>query len=212
MDSIMIKPSKKKVLFTLICFILFFIISCSEDKESMEQISVRFTDSSLSSAPKSMLVADTDFSSVMISVVRIEIVSETDSVVLEDFGITPLQIDLLDLGIDGVIVISEAEIGEGSFSQIRVIVEAPEENQGAPTNPDTYVTIGEDPTELPLYVPSGAETGLKVHLTPEIEVGPGQSFEITLDFNSMQSIHKTGANDRYIIRPTSMTATVVEVI
>jgi hypothetical protein len=208
----MIKLSKTAVIFALICLCLFFIISCSEDKENMEQISVRFTDLSLNSMPKSMLVANTDFSMVMISVIRIELVSETDSVVLEDFGDTPLQIDLLDLGVDGIIVISEAEVGEGTFSQIRIIVEAPEEGQGAPTNPDTYVTIGEDPTEHPLFVPSGAQSGLKVHLTPEIELGPGQSFEITVDFNSLHSIHKTGANDRYIIRPSSMTATVVEVI
>jgi len=209
----MIKLSKTIILLSLICVFLVFIVGCSEDKEDPGQISLRITDSSLNGVAKSMLVADTEFTSVMVSVIRVEMLSENESVVvLEDFGDTPLQIDLLDLGVDGVIVISEAEIGEGNFSQIRIIIEAPEENQGPPTNPNTYVTIGEDPTEHPLFVPSGAQTGLKVHLTPEIELGLGQTFEITLDFNALQSIRKTGSNDRYIIRPTSMSATVDEII
>ena len=209
----MLKLSKTIILFSLVSVFLFFIAGCSDDKESPGQVSLKFTDSSLNSVAKSILVVDSGFTSVMVSVIRIEILSENDSVVvLEDFEDTPLQIDLLDLGVDGVIVISEAEIGEGNFSQIRIIIEAPEENQGAPTNPNTYVTIGEDPTEHPLFVPSGALTGLKIHLTPDMELGLGQSFEITLDFNALQSIHRTGTNDRYIIRPTSMSAAVEEII
>jgi hypothetical protein len=205
------KLSKTIVLFSIVSVFLIFIAGCSENKESPGQISVRFTDSSLNSAAKSLLAVDTDFSSVMVSVVRIEIVGEDDFfAVVKDFGVIPLQIDLLDLGIDGIIVINEVDIGEGNFSQIRIIVEAPEENQGPPTNPNTYVIIGDSETKHLLFVPSGAQSGLKVHLTPILELGSGQSFKITIDFNSMQSIHKTGSNDRYIIRPTSMTASVEE--
>ncbi len=205
------KLSKTIVLFSIVSVFLIFIAGCSENKESLGQISVRFTDSSLNSAAKSLLAVDTDFSSVMVSVIRIEIIGEDDFfAVVEDFGGIPLQIDLLDLGVDGIIVINEVDIGEGNFSQIRIIVEAPEEDQVPPTNPNTYVIIDGDPTEHPLFVPSGAQSGLKVHLTPILELELGESFEITLDFNSMQSIHKTGSNDRYIIRPTSMTASVKE--
>ena len=96
------------------------------------------------------------------------------------------------------------------FAQVRIIIEAPEENQGPPTNLNSYLTIVDDPTEYPLFVPSGSQTGLKISLQPALEVSVGQSFEITLDFNSENTIKKAGANDRYIIRPTSMSATISE--
>ena len=131
-------------------------------------------------------------------------------IVLDDYTADPLIINLMDLGSAGNLIVDGAELPLDTYNKVRMILDAPEEQNQAPINPVSFLTLAGDTTEYPIFVPSGAQTGLKINLTPNIELVDGASFEIAFDFNSENSIIKTGQNDRYIIKPTSMSATVTD--
>lgn len=207
----MIRILKVLTILIIISSVSLFITSCSDTGENESLINFKVMDSSISGLAKSLTALDEEYSSIFVSIVRIELIGEGITVELENFENSPLPLNLLELGPTGTIIISDVGVGEGIFSQVRIIIEAPEENQGPPANLQSYLTFEDDPAEYPLFVPSGSQTGLNITLQPALEVGTGQSFEITLDFNSENSIYRTGMSDRHIIRPTSMSATISEI-
>ena len=201
--------SKFKVL-TSILFIAFFLNGCLGTDDEQNTISLRIIDSSYSGLAKELTLDTKDYSAVNVSIIRIELTGNDTVVVFKDYGTDPLLINLLDLGSAGNLLISDAEIPVGEYNKIRMILDAPEAQNPAPVNPASFLTTEGDITEYPIFVPSGSQTGLKIKLKPHIELIDGSSFEIVLDFNSENTIKKTGQNDRYIIRPTSMSATVTD--
>lgn len=196
-------------LLTAILFITFFLNGCFGIEEEKSTVSLRVIDSS-SSLAKELTLDTEDYSAVNVSIIRIELTSDDTVVVFADYTTAPLLINLLDLGSAGTLLIDDAEIPLGTYNKIRMILDAPEEQNQAPVSPASFLTIEGDATEYPIFVPSGAQTGLKISLTPPIELVDGSSFEIVFDFNSENTIKKTGQNDRYIIRPTSMSAVVTD--
>lgn len=52
---------------------------------------------------------------------------------------------------------------------------------------------------FPLFVPSGAETGLKMQ--GRFEVVPGETLDLTLDFDVRQSVVKRGNENNYLLQP-----------
>lgn len=202
--------SKFKVL-TSILFITFLLNGCLGIDEEQNTVSLRVIDSSSNLAKELTLNAE-DYNEVNVSIIRIELTGDDAVVVLEDYAGAPLSINLLDLGSTGTLLVDAVEIPLGTYNQIRLILDAPEEQNQAPVNPASFLTIEGDVdlTEYPIFIPSGSQTGLKINLNPHIEFVDGNSFLIVFDFNSENTIKKTGQNDRYIIRPTSMSATVTE--
>lgn len=201
--------SNFKVL-TSILLLAFFLNGCLGTDDEQNTVSLRVIDSSYSGLTKVLTYDNKDYSIVNISIIRIELTSDDTVVVFQDYGTDPLLINLLDLGSAGTLLVSEAEIPVGNYNKIRMILDAPEEQNQAPVNPSSFLTIDGDVTEHPIFIPSGAQTGLKINLQPPLELIDGSSFEVVLDFNSKNTIKKTGQNDRYIIRPTSMSATVTD--
>ncbi len=201
--------SKLKVL-TSILFITFLLNGCLGTDEEQNTVSLRVIDSSYSVVAKELTLNAEDYSAVNVSIIRIELTGDDGVVVLIDYETAPLLINLLDLGSDGILLISDADIPSGTYNKIRLILDAPEEQNQAPVNLGSFLTIEGDVTEYPIFIPSGSQTGLKINLKPHIELVDGNSFDIVFDFNSENTIKKTGQNDRYIIRPTSMSATVTE--
>ena len=201
--------SNFKVL-TSILLLAFFLNGCLGTDDEQNTVSLRVIDSSYSGLTKVITYDNKDYSIVNISIIRIELTSDDTVVVFQDYGTDPLLINLLDLGSAGTLLVSEAEIPVGNYNKIRMILDAPEEQNQAPVNPSSFLTIDGDVTEHPIFIPSGAQTGLKINLQPPLELIDGSSFEVILDFNSENTIKKTGQNDRYIIRPTSMSATVTD--
>lgn len=201
--------SNFKVL-TSILLLAFFLNGCLGTDDEHNTVSLRVIDSSYSGLTKVLTYDNEDYSIVNISIIRIELTSDDTVVVFQDYGTDPLLINLLDLGSAGTLLVSEAEIPVGNYNKIRMILDAPEEQNQAPVNPSSFLTIDGDVTEHPIFIPSGAQTGLKINLQPPLELIDGSSFEVVLDFNSENTIKKTGQNDRYIIRPTSMSATVAD--
>jgi hypothetical protein len=201
--------SKFKVLISIL-FIAFFLNGCLGTDEEQNTVSLRVIDSSYSGVAKELTLDTEDYSAVNVSIIRIELTGDDTVIVLIDYETDPLLINLLDLGSAGTLLVDAAEIPLGTYNKIRMILDAPEEQNQAPVNPASLLTVEGDVTEYPIFIPSGSQTGLKINLNPHIELVDGSSFEIVFDFNSENTIKKTGQNDRYIIRPTSMSATVTE--
>jgi len=158
-----------------------------------------------------------DYTSVTVSIIRVELVrdlgeDEDEIVTLVDYGASPLSLDLLNLENSAYQLVGDENIPAGTYTQIRLIVEAAAEHESQPVNPATFVLLEGDEEQRPVYVPSGSKTGLKINLNPNLELGSGQTFDISLDFNSRNSVHQTGNNDRFILRSTSMSANLTEVI
>jgi hypothetical protein len=98
------------------------------------------------------------------------------------------QYDLLTLQ-DTSEIIAMAELGVGSYTQIRLKIVEGEDK--------TYITIGDD--TYPLEVPSGTQSGLK--LIHPFEIVEGGNTVLFLDFDAEKSVVKTG-NDQYKLKPT----------
>ncbi|GFO69578.1 lipoprotein [Geomonas limicola] len=112
---------------------------------------------------------------------------------------TPHVVDVLTLRFQqellGTIVIPA-----GSYSQVRLILEANPNGQGRP--PVNYLTLKTDPTvKIPLTTPSAQQSGLKV--LGSFTVRPGIISAILLDFDPNTAIVARGNGD-YNLKPTGI--------
>ncbi len=82
-------------------------------------------------------------------------------------------------------VIATGEIPTGYYSQLRLFI-----------NPSSYIVV--DGVDLPLIVPSGAESGLKLNI--QASIAAGTQYVVALDFDAGHSIVVTGAG-RYMLKP-----------
>jgi hypothetical protein len=116
---------------------------------------------------------------------------------------TPISVDVMTLGPGKALLqrlLGEAVIPPGSYSQVRLVLEANPSGQGR--LPVNYVTLASDPsTRIPLTTPSGQESGLKV-LGP-FEVKAGEINAIMLDFDPNTAIVARG-NGGYNVKPTGI--------
>jgi hypothetical protein len=94
---------------------------------------------------------------------------------------------------------------EGTYTQMRLIIGlAPDEGEGVfnilghPHPFANYVIV--DDTEIPLKVPSGVQTGVK--LVHPFEIKVDLATELILDFDAAKSVHKAGNSGKYILKPT----------
>lgn len=110
--------------------------------------------------------------STNVTIERVELVSEEEGVVT--VSEEEQAFNLLELR-DGVTApLGEVEVSEGTYEQIRFIV-----------NEEAEVVM-KDGTTYSLKVPSGTETGIKI-LTNGLEVDGSTLTDITLDFNVEES-------------------------
>ncbi len=204
---------KKSFIFMLTLSILILASGCSDDNGDdvkAGQVQVRLLDLSSRRVTASATSVMT-YAGVVVAIQRIEIKGDNGLEILHDYSASPRAIDLVTLGDAGLTLFNDDSVAVRTYKEVRLILSAPEEGQGAPTNPASYVTLPGDSVRYALFVPSGAQTGLKINLQPNLIIQPGKEFEIKLDFNSENSIHKTGGNNgRYIVQPTAIMATVEE--
>ena len=100
----------------------------------------------------------------------------------------PDTVDLLQWNNGKSIVIGEAEVRSGHYSQIRLIID------------DAYVVVAGIKHQM--TVPSGAQTGLK--FGPEFDITPGMTFELVIDFDASRSVVVTGPKNNpkgYKLKP-----------
>jgi hypothetical protein len=98
--------------------------------------------------------------------------------------------------------LGEKEFPAGYYKQIRMIIgETPESefnNQGNPHPHANYVIL-QDGTPVPLKIPSGLKTGIK--LVHNFVVKDGETVELLLDFDACRSVVKAGKSGKYILKP-----------
>jgi hypothetical protein len=108
----------------------------------------------------------------------------------------PRSIDLLALeGGGSEVLLDGAEVPAGEYEWVRLKV-----NAVADGVKDSYIELT-DGSQHELYVPSGEQTGLKLHNGFAVPAGGAASF--TMDFDLRKSVHEPmNAEDSYVLRPT----------
>ncbi len=112
-----------------------------------------------------------------------------------DFAV-PRQIDLMALtGHDSELLLDETEVPSGRYEWVRLMVDANEDGIA-----DSYIDL-DDGSRHELEVPSGDQSGLKLH--SGFAVPNGGSANFTVDFDLRKSVHEPmNAGDSYKLRPT----------
>ncbi|NOX38303.1 MAG: DUF4382 domain-containing protein [Calditrichaeota bacterium] len=157
---------------------IFVLIGCSSNTDSVESsgtLNIYLTD------------APADYESVTITFS--EISAHIDGQWISIRNEEPITVDLLQWNNGKSIIIGTAEIPEGHYTQIRLKIE------------EASVTI--DGITHSLFVPSGAQSGLKLLIN--FEIVAGSTYELVLDFDAYRSIVVTGpphGPNKYILKPT----------
>lgn len=95
--------------------------------------------------------------------------------------------NLLELVNGATEVIGSAELEEGTYNQIRLILSR-----------DGHSVVV-DGNEYSMKVPSGAQTGVKLNINAEIE--PDIEYVLLLDFEASKSVVKAGTSGMYLLKP-----------
>lgn len=168
----------KKILFPFIAIIAMFMVSCGGNEDG-GRISIQLTDAPFPTD----LVAEAN-----VTIEKIDIRSSNNGEEGEFSGPftvlseEEMSFNLLDLtnGITANLV--DLEVEPGSYDLIRLYIK------------DASVKLS-DETVFNLTIPSGAETGLKLFITPSIEVTEEISAELLLDFDVSKSFQIQGSLD-----------------
>lgn len=115
-----------------------------------------------------------DFDEVWVNIASVEIdAGELGWMILTD---TPQSFDLLTLQNDVTAALGETSLPLGTYGQLRLIVDG------------AFVVI--DGAQEELTIASGAETGIKIDLSAEVEAN--MLYTLVIDFDAGQSVRRTG--------------------
>lgn len=134
--------------------------------------------------------APADYDEVNIFIERVEVNnSENEESGWQVVSEPNQQFNLLELTNGVFEVIGEVELEEGLYPQIRLILSRDNNN----------VVIDGEVHDL--FIPSGAQTGVKLNVNAEIN--EGIVYTLLLDFDALRSVHKTGQSPAldYILKP-----------
>ena len=143
----------------------------------------------------SLSMADTpvdNATSVVVDFTGIELHNTNGSMVNINFP-SAKQIDLLKLqnGVTGALTQGES-VPAGNYDWMRLDVLASKDTQG-----ESYITLATG-AQYPLYIPSGAQTGLK--LVSPFTVAQGSTTQLVIEFNLRQSVTSTDGQN-YVLKP-----------
>ena len=127
-----------------------------------------------------------DFDEVNIELVAMRVHSEEEGWIdIESFegGV----FNLLELQDGAEVLLADVAFPEGPITQLRLMI----------GNQNTVV-IGGD--VLPLTVPSGSQSGVKINLDGQII--SGEEMSILLDFDAKKSVRAAGKSNKYNLKPT----------
>jgi len=133
---------------------------------------------------------------LMVTFGRIELIpadgTDSDAAVIAESGGS---FDVLTLRNGTLADVGAADVPVGTYAQVRVIVDE------ATIDFDD----GNDPYDV--FVPSGAQTGLKIHLDPPLVVEEDSSSTVILDFDADRAVVETPAgSNNYNLVPTGIRA------
>ncbi len=106
-------------------------------------------------------------------------------------------LNLLELQKGNSLPLGDFEVPAGHYTEIRFKLAAPDKVGNVKSNPDCNITFG-DGTSVPLFVPSGGQSGYKGK--GEFEVTIDSRVAVTADFDVSKSIVVTGSG-KYLLKP-----------
>jgi len=160
------------------------LAGCPGDGPGTGKLSLAVTDAPVDGA-----------TAVVVQFTGVEVKSADQGARSFDFAI-PRQIDLLALtGTDSETLLDEVEVRAGRYEWVRLKVTAEEDGIF-----DSYINLS-DGSQHELVVPSGDQTGLKLHSGFSVPNGGAASF--TVDFDLRKSVHEPmNASESFTLRPT----------
>lgn len=176
-------------LFTLISIPAILFNSCEKETETTGKLHLSITD-----APIDLL----NVTGVFITITEIQYHHNGTWKVLDPFE-GPQTYNLLDLTHGISEMLGSFELESGSYTQIRFIVDAPVLDGINFGNPGCYLVF-DDETTVPLFIPSGAQTGFKATGNFDVPVN-GDTF-LTADFDVRRSVVVAGSSGKFILKPT----------
>lgn len=171
-------------IFTFI-FAVFMFASCDLSNDSASgpgTLQVLLTD------------APGDYEEVWIDIQEVRVNRSSDAEDEDGGWITlstqPVMVDLLDLTNGRFEVLGEAELEEGRYNQLRLIL----------GNDNEVVIDGESHS---LSTPSAQQSGLKLNINADVE--SGQNYVLLLDFDASRSIVQAGQSGIFNLKPVIRT-------
>jgi hypothetical protein len=130
---------------------------------------------------------------------RVALVPEDDDgegmVELELAGeVDLLTVDLLQLSSTDVVQFAETNElpAEGIYTQLRLIVDSAE-------------WVFADDSTIPIFVPSGAQSGLKINIEPPLEIAADADYGLTVVFDVESAIVEAPpGSGNFILKPTAV--------
>lgn len=173
----MIKIIRHTGLAVLLIFSLIITGCGTEAEENMGSMEVRMHD------------APGDYEEVNVTIDRVEVNRSED-----DDGWTVISepeqsYNLLELVNGAYEVLAEAELEEGTYEQIRLILSSEEGNHNVVVDGEAH----------DLFIPSGEQTGVKLNVNAEIE--EGLEYVLLLDFDADRSVVERGSGSEYLLKP-----------
>lgn len=149
---------------------------------------------SMTDAPPKL---EKEVTEVNIAVIGIEYNYEGNWTAAE--GFIPQTFNLLDLQNGKSLHLGDLILPAGHYSEIRFILAAPTKESEVKANPDCNITFA-DGSSVPLFVPSGAESGYKGK--GEFEITADAKIAVTADFDVHKAIVVAGKSGKYLLKPT----------
>jgi len=112
----------------------------------------------------------------------------------------PKMFNLLALTEGNIAELGDANLSAGHYTQLRFNLDAPVDNGGTPANPGCFIAYDDGTPPTPLFVPSGAQTGIKA--IGEYDVPVNGTVLLTADFDVRKSVVQAGSSGRYHLKPT----------
>lgn len=168
----------KMMLAGVLAFGMFTFTGCMDDNSpEMGTFQVKLHD------------APADYDEVNIFIERVEVNNTTGNEGWQTISEPNASFNLLELTNGVFEMIADVELEVGTYPQIRLIL----------SSDDNSVVI--DGEAHGLFVPSGAETGVKLNVNAEIRAGI--VYTLLLDFDALRSVVKTGqsATPGYLLKP-----------
>lgn len=165
---------------------------------SLAALALAACDSGSSTGRLSMAVTDAPVdgaTAVVVQFTGVEVKPASGSARSFDYP-APRQIDLLALtGTDSELLLDGVTVPAGAYEWVRLKVDATADGVS-----DSYIDLS-DGSRHELDIPSGDQSGLKLHGGYVVPAGGAASF--TVDFDLRKSVHEPmNAEDSYKLRPT----------
>jgi len=150
----------------------------------------------ITDAPLWKKLDDKVVTEVNIAVIDVEYNHDGNWTKATDFNATTF--NLIDLQDGKSLHLGDMVLPVGHYTEIRFILAIPEKDGEVKSNPDCNITF-EDNSSVPLFVPSGGQSGYKAKV--EFDITAEAQIELTADWDASRSVVSAGNSGKYLLKP-----------